>query len=617
MIESNNGGNPCINNSGSIDLSANFYIPVSAIVVTLLGVAITVYIFMCEGLRELKEKKKYVEKTVNMLQQIYGKFLLFSTFLSLISLIIGILLSNNIYDNFYTYVIYIISSYLSIGILFWFNFSLVNYNSKIYQRASTEYQKIIDEKKFNMSDDIKEFIKTCSDINLIVEIIISHNSKLLRQVPEKQVLVLILTKILNDDVVADDVVAVADAAELARQYDELLDVFNFVITMIEYIPMNRQDELEKKHVPLELSKNVERVIVENFMKGGLFHDIALVNKIYDKPNFKNTSFDRVLFKRIIFNCAELEGTSFRNCRIENSALKEKYDYKNINFSYARFLDFKFPDKNTKFENCNFSEADFSEQGKVENVDFTGSLLRRINFNECELISISMKMVDGSEGKFHGTKFLDVNLENANLQNSFFSSAKITVKSNENKGSMKYINLIGASMFDVTIQKMCLDNARLEKAKIVNSRLESCNIKEAYCNNASFSGTHFKNVVFDYSQMNNVDLSYAIFNDLSSFKNCIFINALFIKVIAIGTIERKIQFNKAQLINVQIGAGKYCYCDFRNTFFKNTIISSETRFIHCDFTNATISDEENKNIILGNKKDIFVNCKGMSSDWLST
>lgn len=160
--------------------AANLYVPVTALVIALFGVAVTIYIFSCEGLRELEQKKKYVSEAVRSVRKSSGRFLIFLSFLSLFSVVSGVLESNRRGNpgpqDLVCGIGFTIVSFINIGILIWFNILLINYDAYIgykgKQRLKKEEEDLLkldpQANQGNRSDNVSAFLKVFGDIEKIL-----------------------------------------------------------------------------------------------------------------------------------------------------------------------------------------------------------------------------------------------------------------------------------------------------------------------------------------------------------------------------------------------------------------------------------------------------------------
>lgn len=592
-------------------LAEKLYIPLSAAVIALLGVAITIYIFMCEGLRELKHQKPYVEKTVDKLKEHYGRILFATIFVSLFSLAVGVFLSNWTTDFLYSYAyrIYVIFSFLSIGILMWFNMSLIDYDDKIRMFAIDSCKKCANEFNeadcANDSESIMRYIKICSDMKMIVDIIINQNTKLVGQIPEKERFSVILDYIIIDKNKKQDII---------NDYEALFNILNYAIVAQEY---STNTSLENElWVPLEKAVRLEQRIMQCCMAGGVFRDIALVSKMCESADFSNTSFEESFINDLTLKKSKLDGTSFRSCRLQAITFSGKENQiKNVDFSNTVILDFKH-DERIPFINCDFANADFSEQKELKNLSFEASNLYRTNFNGCLLTDVDMCGINGTDVKFNSAELHDVPFRYSNLTGAVFSSSTIGPDEPIEKGDapvdMSFVDLSSGNFFYATLNHVNMENARLPRANIVESFLKDCKISDAYCNDASFARSQLKDVNLSHSLLNRADFSHTLLKGTTSLENCLCVEALFIKTRAVEDNESgepqnaRVSFRSAQFINAQFINSKFQDCDFSGAVFDDAVISADTRFIRCNFENSRLKNA----LILGDIKEIFENCNNL-------
>lgn len=403
----------------------------------------------------------------------------------------------------------------------------------------------------------------------------------------------------------------------------LLQIRNNIITVKEYD--NRKRKLKKKKskrddifAPLHTVNELEKDLVQFFMKEAVFEDIILSEKNYDSPNFEKTSFKNSLFMNVSFQGGCLKSASFRSCRLNKLALKKDIDCKNTDFSDAVFLQFE-PEKHLDFENSNFSEADFSEQGKLSDLSFRNCNMQRTNFNTCLLENLDFENIDGEELKLNGSQLVNVNFKYANLKNAnltdcdlyFHELAEQTDDSGQTgttkMPTMLFVNLSFANFFHAKLINLQISYSRLMKTNVIECDLTHCDAKDTYCNDISFVRSKLKNVSFDRSLLNRGDFSNAQIEGNSTFFSALLIDSLFINTAVEGNCKAVISFAHAQFLNTQFIHARFCYCDFTEAVFDGAVISADTVFENCKFQGARLENAD----LLGCHSEIFKNCSNVS------
>lgn len=117
-------------------------------------------------------------------------------------------------------------------------------------------------------------------------------------------------------------------------------------------------------------------------RGSEFKDVTLLNSIFDRADFIETSFQKVQFKSIYFGNCEVKNCNYKHCTIENSKFKGAV-FMNSIFYDCEFINivFRCSTDRTKFIDCKFSNCIFN-RSSLEETSFINCTIENTNLAEC-------------------------------------------------------------------------------------------------------------------------------------------------------------------------------------------------------------------------------------------
>lgn len=602
------------------------YLPLSSAIVALLVVAITIYIFLYNGLTELKQSNPYLIKTVDKVKSYCRYYLIGLVFVGMISFAFGITLSNTVNTTLYTpntsvlVHIYIVLSFLAIGSLLWYNAYLIDYDALIVYQAKKFLGIPVESIKTRVTskgvDELNEFANQFAnvmcDLHMICERIKEQSSDVASSLPEDRRLAYALKYRYS---VKED----KDIDKFAKKYQYLSDVFDYIKTAMKY---DSEFFVSDTYVPLNDARRLERTLVGKYMSGGLFEDVVITGKNYIEPDFRYTSFNKSLLDNVKLTRATLDGATFQDCRMQNVYLSvNSTEIKDVNFSGAVFIDFKHSVP-IKFVNSVFINADFTGNKELVLINFEMSALENINLGDCSLERLSFFRCSACGANMTNSRINNVDFAKGNFSDAIFESAliryhylwRIDYKNDDRTfPSMQGAKFSGANMFRVSIKNANMGHARLERINLNDAILTDCIIESAYCDDANFSHSVLNNVDLTRSLLNRADFSHMELSGKSLLCACLCNDALFIETSIIGTPGNSISFANAQFRNAQFVGGEYKHCDFSGVIFDGAMLSSESKFIACDFTGASF---KNADVLARFSECVFTGARFDSEDVLA-
>jgi len=568
-----------------------------ATIAALLGVAITIYIFLNDALQTQKADNPYMKKTIDSLLRKNRIYLIVNCILGFIVLVYCILIYESNLFGKATLCFLAAGSCFSISLLVGFNISIINHNQTLLSKAMSLLRKfdgnISPVSPVVITDtQLAVFFKETADVQKIVERVIDNHSKQTIGTPNDRKLASILT--------AKGGVGQAEAESLSCNYIRLIDHRDLLLVVIE---LAKKTDSVTVPIPIGFPNQIMRAFVMRYMKNELITDSSFTALNFDDVAFEGTSFAGCLLTQVTFSTGDMRNASFEGGQLRQTDFGACLT-KGINFTRA-VLNIQFRE-NAEFKFCNFTEADFSKQETMNNVSFDWSTFIRANFiNEkqrFEMKNVSFQSTLCSMTKFVNMLMTEVCFNNASLTEAEFSSAKLTNCQLENA------NLEDATFFNAVISYTNLRGSRLGKANFFNAGFIDCDLHACFGAKVSFRHCTIKGseTKFQYSVLTEADFSSAVLSSAS------FVSATFTKGLFIRTKADNVCFQNAIFIDAQFSDdkdnpfGEYNHCDFSDAIFDNAIFSC-VKFISCNFSGSSFRGAILKNVQFCQCEGLFQEC----------
>jgi len=580
--------------------TTSVYATLITILLALLALAITAYIFLATSLKERRES--YEQETIDRMLSLRTTQLLYLTGGGLFSLFACFLLDNGDYhipyENVCLLAVIIVSTAVSVLLLVYIG-CIINFENGLLSVAKRARKKLFPSGKFwkKIPLDMSIF-KLVGDLEMLVMQLL-HNHK---------------DDFHNIDVL--NTLQVLTTEEFVKTYKKLISYRDFLRVekqenrskllttdeeqrQVMKAVRQLEDDLKDKRLGGERLKNL------NFIAPFLRQDeqkfkleaTVFTGSAFEKINFKNASLQSADFSQARLNCVNLEDADCTEAVFSEAVFRELTVNSRSKFEKAVFRDTAFGRQ--KFcadigEVFRFQNASFVKANLIECV-FQACDFRYANFSEALMASIELDSVCLS--------YADLNqaiLTNAKLQFQPTRVASFPVKDYWNKSQLRkdgqphpsYANSwnghgLGAAFFvnleRSTLSQACLANynfavSRMAGANFSDTSIENCIFDRCYGQRATFQEAVIKECRFWFAMFNLVDLSYShIFQ--CDFSNVDLRNSLIVE----ATVKNS-TFKQANFTNAQLRGCLFSNCNFTGARFIDADLTGAC-FQNCTLTEA--------------------------------
>ena len=639
---------------GAKTTTTTIYATLITVLLALLTLAVTAYIFLAGSLKE--RKAPYEQESVGKLLTFYTRILLFLTAASLLSSLFCFLLDNTtlrLWDSSPRWMI-ALSCVVSV-LLFVYTILIICHERLLFFFASSSRKGLFSASlHVDQPEQTDEVFKWIGDLETLVERLIQNHRKNFHASSDASVLRCITSE------------------EFERDYTKLISYRNFLQVEQQWkkSPVSlRYSEYHRVH---DTVRSLEGLLRSRVLEGERLQDQSFtapfLSQSTEPLRLNGTVFTNVVFEKnpnpgrgnpgIDFHNAELRGADFTRARLNCLNLKGATCREAI-FTDS-VLNQILVDADSCFERAVFTNADFGHQPfcarqgvmRFDSASFASALLVDCVFEWCSFRYAAFQQAVMSSVRLHS-----VCLSYADLSEAVLTGARLTFCQNgeENRFDREYYRRPGQTAEDgppsavyedswdgrqlgpaffVNLEKCVLSQARIHNYNFTGSRMSSANFSDAlvehcvldrcYGQRASFQNAVVKHCRFSFAMFSLVDLSYAQIAGCD-FSDCDLRDSLFVQARAGGDAGSASgsRFRRANFSHAQVRACEFQDCDFsdalmedadlRDTVFKNCVFSN-TSFLHADLRRAEFRDCDLTNVdFTGLDLTAFkrINCKGFS------
>lgn len=604
---------------GAETITTTIYATLIAILLALLALAITAYVFVAGFLRD--RQKPYEKKSINALLNVYTVFLIILTLSSLVSLLCCIVLDNmdahiSVLDWMPPAVI-ILSCAVSFFLLI-YTCCIICHDVCLVVYARHARKKLFSSQvKSNFISEIDSVFKWIGDIEMLTERLI-QNHKDSFHAPDDQ-----------------SVLGGITSEEFAEAYEKLISYRDFL--WVEGFSSRRSSfTYPEYHALRDAVRELENLLRTQFLEGE-----RLQNQSFTAPflslsaaplRLNGTVFTNSVFERnpnpkdpekpegIGFHKAGLQGADFTRARLNYVNLRGA-DCREAVFSDAVLnhirADAKSCFERTVFQNTDFCGQKFSDRDGVmrfKSASFVNALLinclfawcdfRQASFHQAVMSSITLDSVCLSYSDLSGAILTNAKLRFQQEKGSRFGWTEYWLKTQLDENGQPIMPFIdsweGRSLgpaFFVNLEACVLSQACIEDYNFVGSRMSNANFSDAllrhcildrcYGQKATFQETVLENCRFAFAMFSLSDFSHAHIMDCD-FSNCDLQDSLLIQTDVRRKGDLGSCFRKANFTHAQVLESHFTGCDFTLALFEDGDLR-DTVFEDCYFKNTSFTN----------------------------
>ena len=603
-----------------LTVTTSIYATLITILLTLLTLAVTAYVFLATALKERREG--YEQETVRQMLKVRTNYLLILTILGIISLLFCFLIDNaDCSIEFPTYLrgLTITGTSIVCILLFFYIYSIIAYEDGLVDFAYKARRKLFSSKsKGETVQDLSEVFKSIGDLEMLVMTLVTNHKDNFHGVDTSDT----IRAIIEDK---------TDQKTGGNKPDEFVESYNKLISYRDFLRVEQQKtgkmvkitQEEFDHVK-SCIKGVEDKLKTDFLAGERLKNLNIIapflNISTSKFSLEATVFSESAFENVDFQNAKLYGADFSRTRLNKVSFKSA-DCTEAIFSEAVFRDIEV-DTSTVFGNAVFRSTDFGQQSFcTDNENNKGVFcFKRASFVLANLMECFFSACDFRCANFNHALMTRIDLDSvclsyADLSQAILTSAKLHFQSakadcfplekywNSNQleedgcPSFSYTNswneqCLGAAFF-ANFEQSTLSQASISAYNFVGSRMADANFSDAIIENcifdrcygqrATFQEAVIKFCRFQYAMFDTADFSYAEIADCD-FSDINLRDCLMVKARVSGNAQVRASFQRANFTNAQLRGCHFTNCDFRGTRFTDADLL-DVIFQNCDLTGA--------------------------------
>lgn len=554
--------------------TTTIYATLISIELALIGVAITIYVFL---IGVLENRRDFEKSTIKKMRSKKTSLLIIHSGTTSVCIVLNFWADNFKWIDGNTYWLcycVVALSLCNIIALLIFIYQIINFESALTKIAGDTVRSNLKvlyngEQSSQIINTAEDLIKFVGDIENIIHAIVQHHEAEYRMehVDVDNVYFLqAIAKRKNPNPLCEE-----KRLQAFQNYEKLKETRDCLLVL----------DAETRHHIFSNNKGVDQAVnsvmallLGEMMRKEQFADLVFFNVDFsgNKVQLGQTSFENSSLKYVNFTKANLESANFSN------SLLEKTNFSGANCRNAVFINAKIFEiivsadtvcEGATFRNVDFNGIEFLRQAGSECVNFQDT-----GFNAANLIGCKLKYVN-----FKNAVFLDALLHGAEIRNCDLNSA----------------NFFQAILAKATTTDSDFSKANLECVKAPNSKWKRTTLKGARLAGANFASASFEGE----SNTNKADMTGLYSNDASffgaEFKGCmlgdaIFTHADFTNAKFINCDLRYANMEGVFLIHQHDGAGKTLIenTDFSHVNFRNASLRNY-RFVKCNFSYAIFVD----------------------------
>ena len=617
-----------------ITVTTSIYATLITILLALLALAVTAYIFLATALKERRES--YEQKTVEQMLAVRTKHLLFLAVLGIFSLGFCFLIDNA--DSGFKFLTYlhfltITGSSIVCVLLMIYICAIITYEQGLKIFAGRARRKLFSSKlnKCGLKDFARRMLRKLSSFIFRGEN--DQDRSVFKFIGDLEMLVMTLVANHKDNfhsVDASDAIRaiIESKTDQLDKSDEFVEDYNKLIAYRDFLRVEQQntnkaiwvtpeeytrvqgtikkleDGLKKKYLAGERLKNLNfvapflQISKEQFsLKATVFSESAFENVNFENAQLYGADFSRTRLNEVNFKSADCtEGifseAVFREIKVDTGSIFRNAVFRNTDFSRQKFE----TDSNDVF--C-FESASFVQANLIECI-FSACDFRYANFNRALMTSIVLDSVCLSYANLSQAILTKANCSFEQKKADSFPREEYWKNNRMEEGeglSFGYIDSwhgkrLGAAFF-VNLEQSTLSQASISAYNFVGSRMADANFSDAgikncifdrcYGQRATFQEATIQFCRFQYAMFDTSDFSYAEIIDCD-FSDVNLRDCLMVKAKVHGNAQVHACFQRANFTNAQLRGCRFTNCDFRGARFTDADLLGAI-FKNCDLTGA--------------------------------
>ena len=593
----------------------------TAIIVALIGTAVTAYVFFISTIDLRRENRKYENHIIDELKKSKVTKLKYICIIGIVIIVFSWLESMNSLgflsipfigeilfklkdllgfdsENASLFILLIISmAFAAFAAKFIYEITVFDKSIEceaIKKLQNNKFSYIHNESKASRDRSYSKFINDMANIERLINKFLLNFSSHATNFAEGKKLEIILSEIYEHNKDKQDVM----------NPKEFVSVFNELIIKRNTLMIVLNSEYEKKecididYSPLcEKTKELISVLNNVYIKNNMFKDTEINRYNFDEGNIYGATFDDSSFYDVCFVGTKMNNSEMRRCRFNNCNFSKVNAEKSF-FTGASFTNIKVDkNKNAVFNSCLFDDADLSfwnEDGAIENCDFNDASFSGANLSNCNLNNVEINRANFEKANLTSSK-ISAPAEKAIFINTIMFNTKIEGTSKELLNFM-YTNFTSAKMTNCSLINVSFEKSRMEENVLLEAKSQKCCFDRIYGRLLNFKGAEITNSSFKYSVMEQVDFSLAEI-DSCSFDSCLCLNSVMME-----SYFSCVDFKNADFSKSQIDSVIFIGCTFEETVLTDAMVRN-CIFYDCEFKNCLFDDSS------------FINCWFISSKGL--
>lgn len=582
-----------------ITITTSIYATLITILLALLALAVTAYIFLATALKERRES--YVQKTVEQMMAVRTKQLLFLTIFGILSLLLCFLIDNADSELEFPACLHFLTitgaSIVCILLMFYIC-TIITYEHGLRTFARRARWKLFAPQfREKNGQDISDVFKSIGDLEMLVMTLVSNHKDNFHGVDAFDTIRTIMEEQSGD---YDKLISYRDYLRIEQQKTEK----SIKITNGEYKRLREtieklEDGLKIKYLAGERLKNLNFVapflqiskaqfsLEATVFSESAFEKVDFSNALLNGADFFRTRLNEVNFKSA--DCTEgiFSEAVFREIKVDTGSIFQNAVFRNTDFGRQKF------DTNSSHAFC-FESASFVEANLIECVftacDFCYANFNRALMTSVDLDSVCLSYADLSQAILTNAK-LHFRAEKADCFpiEKYWNNDQIKEYRCQPLGAAFFVNLEQSTLSQASISAYNFVGSRIADTNFSDAIIENCIFDRCYGQRATFQEATIQFCRFQYAMFDTSDFSYAEIIDCD-FSDVNLKDCLMVKSRVHGNAQLYACFQRANFTNAQLRGCRFTNCDFRGARFTDADMLGVV-FQNCDLTGALFDGTE--------------------------
>ena len=591
----------------TLTITTSIYATLITILLALLALAVTAYVFLATALKERREH--YEQKAIEQLLTRRTVYLLFLTVSGIVSLVFCFLIDNTnsqIPFAHWVRVLTIIGSSVVSILLMIYICHIIAYEHGLRVAARKARRKqfsspiLAKKKELNAS----ALYKSIGDLEMLVMTLVHGHED----------------EFHGTDV--SDTIRAITSDEFTATYEQLVSYRDFLrVEQQKHRADIRTTDDENSKVQEAIQK-LEDELKQKWLKGERLKNLNFIKPFLAQSNvpfcLNATVFTQSAFEAVDFSKASLQSADFSQVRLNEVNLEEA-DCTEALFSGAVFRRLKVNAKSV-FDKAVFRDADFGRQefcaDNREVFCFKNASFVKANLIECVFQACDFRYANFNEALMANIVLDSVCLSYADLSRAILTGAKLQFQQEkascfpveqywkssqvdqegrpyasytdcwrgQRLGPAFFANLERSTWSQACLSACNFAGSRMADANFSDASIENCIFDRCYGQRATFQETLIRSCRFQYAMFDTADLSHAQIIDCD-FSDVNLRDSLMVKAEVRGaSSQARSCFQRANFTNAQLRGCLFVDCDFKAARFVDADLVGAS-FYNCDLSGA--------------------------------